>query len=88
MGFMRDDGAPFVTYPNATESLSQSLTDNGFPADHIIASGDFPEPSGSNKTLDIFNVTSRVASNAEFQCVNLATVYAGVQHGLFKNVWF
>jgi hypothetical protein len=88
MGFMRDDGAPFVTCPNATESLSQSLTANDFLADHIIASGDFPEPSGSNKTLDIFNVTSRVASNAEFQCVNLATVYAGVQHDLFKNVWF
>ena len=88
MGFMRDDGAPFITYPNATQSLSQSLIANDFPADRIIASGDFPEPSSSNKTLDIFNVTSRVASNAEFQCVNLATVYAGVQHGLFRNVWF
>src|ERR1700683_2184934 len=77
MGFMRDDGAPFITYPNATQSLSQSLTANDFPAGCIIASGDFPEPSGPNKSLDIFNVTSRVGSNAEFQCVNLVTVYAG-----------
>lgn len=88
MGFMRDDGTPFVTYPNTTETLSQSLTSNDFPANSIITSGGFPEPSTPNTTLDIFNVTSRVCSNAEFQCVNLATAYAGVEHGLFKNVWF
>jgi hypothetical protein len=88
MGFMRDDGAPFITYPNTTETLLQSLTANNFPADAIISSGAFPEPATSNKTLDVFNTTSRVSSNAGFQCVNLATVYAGVQHGLFQNVWF
>ena len=48
----------------------------------------FPIPAGPNATLDVFNVTARVASDMEFRCLDQATAYSGVQHDLFESIWF
>lgn len=48
----------------------------------------FPEPSGQNATLNVFNVTAGVTTDVEFRCLDQATAFSGVSHNLFKNVWF
>ncbi|BFZ64266.1 hypothetical protein YB2330_005407 [Saitoella coloradoensis] len=85
MGFMRDDGAAFIGYPSSTNETAaleaQSLPD-------VTGNSLFPVPSGSNATLDVFNVTARVTTNIEFRCLDQATAYAGVVYDLFQDVWF
>ncbi|EMD35536.1 hypothetical protein CERSUDRAFT_75111 [Gelatoporia subvermispora B] len=86
MGFMRDDGAAFIGYPtndNVTDGLlgafiPLSVEDNPL----------FPLPTGSNATLDIFNLTSRANTDIEFRCVDQATAISAVKHNLLKSVWF
>ncbi|TBU26957.1 carboxylesterase from carbohydrate esterase [Dichomitus squalens] len=86
MGFMRDDGAAFIGYPtdgNLTEgligaSLSTTVANNTL----------FPEPSGANATLNVFNITAGVTTDVEFRCLDQATAFSGVTHNLFKSVWF
>lgn len=88
MGFMRDDGAAFIGYPTTT-NLSEAITAQSFPAETVISSGEFPEPTGQNATLDVFNVTARVATDAEFRCLDQATAYAGIVNNLFQpDVYF
>lgn len=84
-GFMRDDGAAFITYPNTSTNLSTALTSNALPdTPHVLTSALFPQPTGPNTTLDIFNTTALIATDAEFRCLDQATVYAGVTNSLFK----
>ncbi|RDX47285.1 carboxylesterase from carbohydrate esterase [Lentinus brumalis] len=86
MGFMRDDGGPFIGYPrdgNLTEGLlgaSLNIT--------VVNNPLFPEPSGPNVTTNVFNVTSRVTTDVEFRCLDQATAFSGIAHNLFKSVWF
>ena len=89
MGFMRDDGAAFISYPDTT-NVSAALTADGFNTSDIVASGLFPEPSGSNVTLDVFNVTARVATDAEFRCLDQSTAYVGLENGVWEEgrLWF
>lgn len=80
MGTMRDDGAPFITYPRTTNS-SAYLASSGFsppPADL------FPIPTaGTNQTLDLYNMTSRLATDGIFRCVDEATAKRGLETGRF-----
>ncbi|KAI9067005.1 carboxylesterase from carbohydrate esterase [Trametes sanguinea] len=86
MGFMRDDGAAFIGYPTSGNltvgligaSLNTSVVNNPL----------FPEPTGPNVTLNVFNVTARVTTDVEFRCLDQATAFSGVSHNLFKSVWF
>ena len=87
MGVMRDDGAPFVGYPTTT-NITQALIAESFDANGIVESGAFPIPKGDNATLNIFNVTSRVSTDAQFRCLDQATAYAGAQHGAFEDVYY
>lgn len=48
----------------------------------------FPEPTGANATLDVFNVTARVNTDVEFRCLDQATAWSAVRHNLFQSVWF
>ncbi|GLA12851.1 hypothetical protein AnigIFM62618_009366 [Aspergillus niger] len=87
MGIMRDDGAQFIDYPNASESIGTFLTDNDLPAS-VLASGLFPLATGSNATLDVFNTSARVATDGMFRCIDEATGYAGVVNNIFPEVYF
>ncbi|KIJ63492.1 hypothetical protein HYDPIDRAFT_175891 [Hydnomerulius pinastri MD-312] len=90
-GWMRDDGTDFAgawPTPNTTEAesimgigISQNLTDM------IIASDLFPIPYGTNATWDLFNVTSRVATDGEFRCLDQATVVAAAKNNIFPSVY-
>ncbi|KAI2878817.1 hypothetical protein CBS11852_10176 [Aspergillus niger] len=87
MGIMRDDGAQFIDYPNASESIDTFLTDNDLPAS-VLASGLFPLATGPNATLDVFNTSARVATDGMFRCIDEATGYAGVVNNIFPEVYF
>jgi carboxylesterase type B len=87
-GLMRDDGAAITSYIQTT-NLSQSITTDGFNTSVVLKSGLFPIPKGANKTLNVFNVTARVATDTIFRCSDEASAYAGLLNDVFApNQYF
>ncbi|KAF3770199.1 alpha/beta-hydrolase [Cryphonectria parasitica EP155] len=87
MGTMYDDGAAFITFPDTTNEAVY-LEDIDFAPPRADL---FPIPTDStsaNQTLDLFNMTARYATDAEFRCVDEATVYAGLANGLWDQVYY
>jgi carboxylesterase type B len=85
MGTMRDDGAPFINYPTTTNATAY-LSSSGFaPPPPSL----FPIPSGPNATLNLYNMTSRLATDGIFRCVDEATVARGLETGrLGQEVYY
>jgi carboxylesterase type B len=80
MGIMRDDGAAFIPYPTTTDvtgALTAAYANN---VTEIVKSGLFPLPMGANATLDVFNVTARVATDGELRCLDQSTAYVGLRN--------
>ncbi|THH00985.1 hypothetical protein EW026_g1621 [Hermanssonia centrifuga] len=87
MGFMRDDGAAFISNPT-TSNLMLAVEDAGLPGS-IATSPLFPMPNISTNALDnVFNVTARGATDGLFRCLDQATAVSAIQHNLFKSMWF
>lgn len=84
MGTMADDGAPFIAFPT-TSNETAYLAEIGWAQPSAKL---FPIPNGANKTLDLFNMTSRYATDAMFRCIDQATVYTGLQNGLWDDVYY
>ncbi|KAK8175944.1 cholinesterase [Phyllosticta citrichinensis] len=82
-GFMHDDAASFVPWLSANSTLSSILTSYGIPPLPAILSAFPTSNSSSNTTLAVFNATSRLATDAGFRCLNLASVLTGARHGVF-----
>lgn len=85
-GIMRDDGDPFSSFSTSLNA-SQALTEQGYDAADILGSNQFPVPKGSNTTLDIFNLTARVATDAEFRCLTQSTAYSAAKNSAFPRVY-
>ncbi|KAH8879885.1 alpha/beta-hydrolase [Thozetella sp. PMI_491] len=81
MGTTRDDGSPFISYPR-TANQSEYLASQGFS---IPPAGLFPLPAGPNATLDLYNASSRLATDGIFRCVDQATVNRGLKTGRFGS---
>ncbi|TKA82943.1 hypothetical protein B0A55_01301 [Friedmanniomyces simplex] len=88
MGFMRDDGAAFITYPAPNDTVSTLLTANGFNLSTISTLSVFPEPASANETLNVFNTTALIATDSEFRCLDEATAYSAIKHAVFPTVYF
>ncbi|KAK5138209.1 hypothetical protein LTR08_004905 [Meristemomyces frigidus] len=88
MGFMRDDGAAFITYPLPNDTVASFVAENGFNLSTITSLSVFPEPESANKTLNVFNTTALVATDSEFRCLDEATAYSAVKHDVFEQVYF
>lgn len=86
IGTTRDDGAAMIGYPTADETIQTFLNSSGLPSS--VPSKLFPVPSTSNKTLDIFNTTARVATDGMFRCIDQSTAYSGFNNGIFPKVFF
>ncbi len=85
MGLMRDDGSPFISYPKTTNE-SEYLASQGFSVPRADV---FPIPSGANQTLDLYNTSSRLATDGIFRCVDQATVSKGLKSGrLGSSVYY
>jgi carboxylesterase type B len=87
MGFMRDDGAAFISYPLPNDTFASFLTSNGFNTS-IGPLDLWPEPNGKNETLDLFNRTARLATDGEFRCLDEATAYSAAKHGTLNDIYF
>lgn len=85
-GIMHDDGSPFVTYPS-TDNLTSALIEQSLPTSAVINSGLFPLPATSNSTLAIFNVTSRVATDAMFRCLQQSSASSAAQNSIFTKTY-
>ncbi|CAK5266995.1 unnamed protein product [Mycena citricolor] len=90
-GWMADDGTDFAGgYPGPGESQLSSVEAIGLPANTssaILASGQFPTYTSGNATLDVLNVTSRIATDGEFSCLDQATLHSAALHKVFESVW-
>lgn len=84
MGVMREDAAALISFPS-TSNETAYFSANGWaepPADL------FPVPNGTNQTLDLYNMTARFQTDAEFRCIDQATVYSGLQNGVWDEVFY
>lgn len=84
MGVMREDAAALINFPS-TNNETAYFSANGWaepPADL------FPIPNGTNQTLDLFNMTANFQTDAEFRCIDQATVYSGLQNGVWDEVYY
>jgi carboxylesterase type B len=87
-GLMRDDGGAITSYIQTT-NLSDAMNANGFNTSVATQSGLFPLPAGNNASLSVFNVTSRVATDTIFRCIDQAAAYAGELNSVFApNQYF
>lgn len=84
MGIARDDGAPFISYPQTTNQ-SEYLAAEGYD---VPSTELFPVPNIENKTRALFEMGSHLATDGVFRCIDQATVYAGVKNGRFDPVYF
>ncbi|KAJ7767292.1 cholinesterase [Mycena metata] len=90
-GWMAGDGADFAgSFPSSTTTQSLSIEGIGIAENltaAVLNSGLFPRPSTGNATLDTFNVTTRVATDGEFRCLDQATAHSAVQNKVFQSTW-
>ncbi|KAH7417749.1 cholinesterase [Cadophora sp. MPI-SDFR-AT-0126] len=85
-GFLRDDSAPFLRFtPNITaEDQDEWLTGQGLP---ILPSSLFPRPNAQNETVAVYHVGARLATDFGYRCPAQATAYAGLNNGVFKEIY-
>ncbi|KAH8703382.1 carboxylesterase from carbohydrate esterase [Talaromyces proteolyticus] len=87
-GMLHDDMAGLISYPNTT-NISQAIEAIGYNAAVVLDNPSlFPEPTGSNATTNIFNVTSHLSTDYGFRCVNHAYAVSAVSDGFFESYWF
>ncbi|KAJ5960246.1 uncharacterized protein N7479_007396 [Penicillium vulpinum] len=87
IGMMRDDDAAILGYPRVGETLKSFLNESDLP-DSVVPSQLFPVPSTANATLDIFNTSSRIATDAIFRCINKATAHTGSRNHIFPDIFY
>jgi len=92
-GIAADDGADFITYPKTPvdselQGIQTALGITTQYAQSIIDSGLFPYYDRVNVTFDSFNVSSRVATDKQFRCIDQATVYAAAKTGAFPSSYY
>ncbi|KUI56990.1 Bile salt-activated lipase [Cytospora mali] len=87
MGTMREDGAALLSYPTTTNETAY-LAASGWDIPQPTLDSLFPIPDGTNQTLDLFNASSRLATDGVFRCADEATVYSGLQNGKYDSVYY
>jgi hypothetical protein len=88
MGNMKDEAGVLTLYPqstNVTEAIASSFLNATIYAENENL---FPTPTGSNATLDTFNVTVHFATDAMARCADQAFAHAGAQNKTFPSVWY
>ncbi|KAF1980182.1 alpha/beta-hydrolase [Bimuria novae-zelandiae CBS 107.79] len=81
-GVMRNDGGPFTSFAK-DGNASQVLINQGYDATTILSSGLYPPGDTGNTTLDIFNLTQRVTTNAMYRCLTQSTAFAAAKNCVF-----
>lgn len=82
---MREDGAALISYPTTTNATAYASA-NGWTGPPPLDL--FPIPEGTNQTLELFNSSARYATDYMFRCLGAATVYSGLENGLWDEVYY
>lgn len=84
MGTMRDDAGALIDYPD-TSNETAYLDEIGWDEP---PAGLFPIPNGTNTTLDLYAMTTRYTTDGMFRCIDEATVYSGLENGVWDQVYY
>ncbi|KAI0046806.1 alpha/beta-hydrolase [Auriscalpium vulgare] len=91
-GTMADDSAVLLAFPppgtNRTAAIAAALPSEPDLAALVDQSALFPTPSTGNASLDMFNLTVRIATDAQFRCLDQATVHSAVRHGVLPTAFY
>ncbi|WRT65285.1 uncharacterized protein IL334_002228 [Kwoniella shivajii] len=88
LGFMRDDGASFITYPKTATNVTSVLGPSGFNTQLTPSTlALYPVPNGQNATTNVYNASAALATDGEFRCLDLATAYSGALHKTFPAIY-
>lgn len=87
IGMARDDAAVAIDIPPENETIHDLLKRFELPA-FVTPSLEFPIPTSGNRSLDIFNTSARIDTDATMRCSNQATAYAGFTKEIFSDVFF
>jgi carboxylesterase type B len=86
LGITAEDGTPFVNFPPSVTAEDPTwLTSQGLPNPPRDL---YPLQDIQNETLALYRVGARLATDAMFRCIDQATAYAGLQNGLFDEVYY
>lgn len=83
-GIMHDDGSPFTSY-SRSPNLTAALVAQNLPTS--LPTSLFPLPTTANTTLAVFNLTSRIATDAMFRCLGQSTAQTAAKYSVFKNIF-
>lgn len=86
LGLMREDAGAFLPFPTTTNE-TEYLMANGFNISQSTLDELFPLPTGANETLNLYNVTARLATDSMFRCDAEATTFAGLESGRYSSVY-
>ena len=97
IGFMRDDGASFISYPNqknyhnvagVPSNITGLLGPAGFlPQLTPRVAHLYPTPDGMNQSLELYNASAAAATDAEFRCLDEASAYSAVLHEVWPKAY-
>jgi hypothetical protein len=76
---------PYLSTTNITLAIEAADLD---PQGYYSYPNLFPLPSGPNTTLNIFNLTSHLATDSGLRCLDQALAYAAAHNGISESVWY
>ena len=93
-GSMADDGAAFIGYPTLTTDRNEAIQTvlAGYSDIATVVNNAtelFPiSTSTTNATLNLFNLTSRIATDSQFRCLDQATVHSAIRNSVFPTAYY
>jgi hypothetical protein len=84
LGNLHDEAAALIPFPSTTNVTLAIEAVNLDPRDYYNHPDLFQLPSGPNATLDIFNLTTHLATDAGLRCLDQAIAYIAAEN----HVWF
>lgn len=89
MGTMHDDGGAMISYPD-TSNETAYLAEIGWaePPAGLYPIVDPSNGTNTNATLDLYAMATRYTTDGMFRCLDEATVYSGLEHGVWDQVYY
>ncbi|KAL3472898.1 cholinesterase [Aspergillus californicus] len=88
IGLMRNDNAGLSGYPSANDTLTSMFELQGLPNLTVAQQRHlFPNPTGPNSTLNLFNASVRASTDGSMRCASQAIAYAGTTNSIFPETY-
>lgn len=87
LGNLLEEAAALIPFPSTTNITSAIEAIDLNPQSYYSYPDIFPLPSGPNATLNIFNLTTHLATDSGLRCLDQALAYAAAHNGISESVW-